>query len=559
MKRPIQTTITLSETEAKIQNLLVDYCRHHSETYPNKFPLELRITGGWVRDKLLGNHSNDIDIAVNHQSGEQFASNLHEYLRVHNPELHLKAIHTIKKNPEKSKHLETCTTKLFGMDIDFVNLRSEEYSDDSRVPIIKFGTPEEDAYRRDATLNSLFFNLNKNEIEDFTGKGLQDLQDGVLRTPLEPLQTFLDDPLRVLRLIRFASRFNFIVEPKTLEAMTSPEIRESLTTKISKERIEVELLKIFTSKNPSYGLRLINYANLYSRIFSTEELVLATPDVVTKLKASCDEISDHVALAATLHPIFVDVERTIQNHFGREFKRLSSIYEYHNPFWLAVILFPYRGLRCKHLPKDRVPSPVAKILMRNGLKTKNYDVDIVTTITDEYVESREILDRYFANPKLVKRSEMGMYLRKFKSFADLNIFFNCFIDIMENLKTLGVSTVGPVPVIPDDVRHHPEFVYTIQKITNKYSDFLEYIDDEGLSDADKIKPLIDGTRLTQELGVKPGPWVTLVTEEILVWQLDNPDKGADECLEYIRDIAQRYVAEEQARVAELKAKKGKKK
>ena len=91
-----------------------------------------------------------------------------------------------------------------GVSIDLVNLRSEEYGEDSRVPEIKIGTPEQDALRRDLTINSLFYNINTKQVEDFTKMGLADLNKGTARTPLEPLKTFMDDPLRVLRTVRFA-------------------------------------------------------------------------------------------------------------------------------------------------------------------------------------------------------------------------------------------------------------------------------------------------------------------------------------------------------------------
>jgi tRNA nucleotidyltransferase (CCA-adding enzyme) len=92
--------------------------------------------------------------------------------------------------------------------IDLVNLRSEEYAADSRVPVIEIGTPEQDAMRRDLTVNALFYNINTGQIEDLTGKGISDLQARICRTPLDPLQTFMDDPLRVLRAVRFARRFD---------------------------------------------------------------------------------------------------------------------------------------------------------------------------------------------------------------------------------------------------------------------------------------------------------------------------------------------------------------
>mmetsp|Transcript_15927 Transcript_15927/g.20116 ORF Transcript_15927/g.20116 Transcript_15927/m.20116 type:complete len:108 (-) Transcript_15927:978-1301(-) len=106
--------------------------------------------------------------------------------------------------------------------IDLVNLRSETYTEESRVPKIDIGTPTEDAYRRDLTINSMFFNINEEKVEDWTEQGISDLQAGLIRTPLEPLQTFLDDPLRVLRTIRFANRFEFDIVPDIIAAAKNP-------------------------------------------------------------------------------------------------------------------------------------------------------------------------------------------------------------------------------------------------------------------------------------------------------------------------------------------------
>jgi len=96
---------------------------------------------------------------------------------------------------------------MFGLDLDFVNLRSEEYTEATRIPQMRFGTPLEDAERRDLTINSLFYNIHTDLIEDWTGYGLSDLDQKIARTPLEPDTTFRDDPLRVLRVARFATRF----------------------------------------------------------------------------------------------------------------------------------------------------------------------------------------------------------------------------------------------------------------------------------------------------------------------------------------------------------------
>ena len=108
---------------------------------------------------------------------------------------------------------------------------------------VKLGTPTEDAYRRDLTINSLFYNINERKVEDFTGLGLKDLKEKIVRTPLEPKQTFMDDPLRLLRTIRFANRFEFTIHPDIFEAAKDPEIKVSFSSLI------LILIVIFSSES----------------------------------------------------------------------------------------------------------------------------------------------------------------------------------------------------------------------------------------------------------------------------------------------------------------------
>ena len=119
----------------------------------------------------MGKESVDIDIALDDMFGEEFAQLLNDKLYPGGE----KKFGVIKLNCEKSKHLETAAIRVHGMFIDLVNLRSERYTEESRVPVIEIGSPEEDAYRRDLTINSLFYNINNKEVEDFTKLGLHDL------------------------------------------------------------------------------------------------------------------------------------------------------------------------------------------------------------------------------------------------------------------------------------------------------------------------------------------------------------------------------------------------
>jgi tRNA nucleotidyltransferase (CCA-adding enzyme) len=242
--------ITLTARESQLRNLLLDVARYIDESKEIKEKLELRFAGGWVRDKLLNIESHDIDTAINLMTGHTFTLKLREYLKdEENLKRHsieakdIGSLHKILANPEKSKHLETVTTKIFSFDVDFVNLRKESYSEDSRNPQMEFGTAVEDAERRDATINALFYNLHSDEVEDFVG-GLEDLRAKRIRTPLEPEKTFKDDPLRVLRLIRFASRLGFEIDTASEEWMGNSSVMEALRLKISRERVGVEVEKM---------------------------------------------------------------------------------------------------------------------------------------------------------------------------------------------------------------------------------------------------------------------------------------------------------------------------
>ena len=172
-------------------------------------------------------------------------------------------IGVIQANPEQSKHLETATVKVFDHWIDFVNLRAEEYTNDSRIPgEMRIGSPMEDAYRRDLTINSLFYNLNTQEIEDFTGKGITHLNEGIISTPLPPLTTLLDDPLRVLRAIRFAARLKFTMDDELRNAAGDASVREALDLKVSRERVGSEIDLMLRSQDPVGAMRLIMVLDL---------------------------------------------------------------------------------------------------------------------------------------------------------------------------------------------------------------------------------------------------------------------------------------------------------
>jgi tRNA nucleotidyltransferase/poly(A) polymerase len=201
MPGKLNLEIDINDKEKQIFGLIKNVLTKYSKN------TVCRVAGGWVRDKLLGKRNDDIDIALDDMSGEELAKLINDELYPGEEKFGL-----VSQNNEKSKHLETATMKIYNSFVDFVNLRSEKYSDISRVPVIEIGTPEEDARRRDITINSMFYNINTQKVEDFLESGLTDLENGRIRTPLNPEITFADDPLRILRVVRFAVRFQFKID-----------------------------------------------------------------------------------------------------------------------------------------------------------------------------------------------------------------------------------------------------------------------------------------------------------------------------------------------------------
>lgn len=210
------------------------------------------LVGGYVRDMLLGRPSKDIDImAVG--SGVELASRVSEQLG---------------KGTEVEIHgnYGTAALKYQNFLIEFVGARKESYKPDSRNPKVEAGTLEDDLFRRDFTINAIAISLNKNDYGTIVDlfKGQKDIEKGILKTPLDPDTTYSDDPLRMMRAIRFASQLNFTIEDSSLQAISRNKDRIKI---VSKERIADELNKIVLSERPSKGFKLLFNTGLLEIIF----------------------------------------------------------------------------------------------------------------------------------------------------------------------------------------------------------------------------------------------------------------------------------------------------
>ena len=209
----------------------------------------------------------DLDFMVSNMSGTEFATYVTRYLHEVLGEP-LKEVGVIEARPDQSKHLETATISVFGMPLDFVAPRAEIYTADSRIPKIVSATPEEDAKRRDLTINAIFFDVLNDKLEDFSGRGIEDLKNGVLRAPQDSKQMLMDDPLRIFRSVRFSSKLGFTIDPELLNAAKDPEVQTALKKKISRERVTEEIKKMLAGPNPRGAMELIASLGLREYVFN---------------------------------------------------------------------------------------------------------------------------------------------------------------------------------------------------------------------------------------------------------------------------------------------------
>ncbi|MBO5249981.1 MAG: HD domain-containing protein [Muribaculaceae bacterium] len=311
---------------------------------------ECYTVGGYVRDLFLNRQSKDIDF-VTVGSGIDVAEALANKL---GRGAHLCVF----------QNFGTAQVKYKSTEIEFVGARRESYRRDSRKPIVEDGTLDDDISRRDFTINAMALCVNNDRFGELIDKfgGVEDLQQKIIRTPLDPDITFSDDPLRMMRAVRFATQLNFTIFPETFDAITRNAHRISI---ISKERINDELMKIMSSPKPSIGWKLLQQCGLLKLIFP--ELDAMKGVEVVNGRGHKDnffhtlEVVDNVALkstdvwlrwAALMHDIAKPVTKRWDNNIG---------WTFHNHNFIGAKMIP-RIFRSMKLPLNEKMKYVQKLV-----------------------------------------------------------------------------------------------------------------------------------------------------------------------------------------------------
>lgn len=369
------------------------------------------VIGGYVRDILLNRPSNDIDI-VTVGSGIELAKKTAAQIRG-------------KKDVKYYGRFGTAMIRVKDKEIEFVGARRESYEPTSRKPMVEDGTLEDDQNRRDFTINAMAISLNDNNFGELIDpfNGIKDLQDKIIRTPLDPDITYSDDPLRMMRAIRFATQLHFRIEDESFQAIKRNAIRIKI---ISMERVNAELNKIMLSDKPSIGFKLLDASELLPIIFP-QLSALKGVDVqdgrghkdnfyhTMEVLDNVAKVSDDLWLrwAALLHDIAKPLTKKYDKEIGWTFHGHEVKGAKMAPKIFAALKLPLnekmryvQKLISLHLrPIALVQDEVTDSAVRRLLFDAGDDIDDLMVLCDADITSKneEKKNKYHANFQLVRK------------------------------------------------------------------------------------------------------------------------------------------------------------
>jgi len=435
--------------------MLTDKIFHTVGEVADALGRECYVVGGYVRDLLLHRHSKDIDF-VTVGSGIEVAQALCKVIG-----------RGAKVNTFRT--YGTAQVKWRDIELEFVGARRESYRRDSRNPIVEDGTLDDDLARRDFTINAMAIQVNAGHFNRLIDRfnGLDDLKAGLIRTPLDPDVTFSDDPLRMLRAIRFATQLQFTIVPETLDAITRNAQRISI---ITRERIVAEWMKIMAADRPSIGWRLLAETGLLKLIFPQLDTLRGidvvkgrghkdnfdhTMQVLDKVAANSDNV--WLRWGALLHDIAKPLTKRWDDKLG---------WTFHNHNFIGSKIIP-RLFRELKMPQNENMKYVQKLVelhmrpialvedgvtdsaVRRLLVDAGDDIDDLMTLcrADITSKNQEKVKRFLANfDAVVERMneiEAKDQLRNWQPPVD-------GVEIME---TFGLKSSPIVGVIKDAVRN----------------------------------------------------------------------------------------------------------
>jgi tRNA nucleotidyltransferase (CCA-adding enzyme) len=286
----------------------------------------------------------------------------------------------------------------------------------------------------------MFYNLHTCEVEDFTGQGFDDMAKKIIRTPLEPAQTFKDDPLRILRLIRFSSRLDFDIDSETAKAMADPEIQDVLKIKISRERVGIELEKMLKGPRPRMALDLINRFGLYRTVFTDPTRSLPSDPDATLFEPAYDFVQSVISGQEDT-PIIGD---TLLRDADEKYIA-----------WICATVMPWADAPTvpHHKPLQRPFFP-AYLVAREGFKAPNKISEVIAASLSNSEEIRTTVaqcTKGLRRPDTINpandptgRDTLGMALRRWGSTWRSQVFFNLVYEVVLGRTSQAGQSIRPI-------------------------------------------------------------------------------------------------------------------
>ena len=454
-----------------------------------------RVAGGWVRDKLLNRENIDIDIAINNKKGYEIA-------KLINDELYPKKnkIGLIQQNSQKGKHLETATIKINGIWLDFVNLRCDDEN--------KIGNPIQDAKLRDITINSLFYNLNEEKIEDFTNFGINDLKNGIIRTSTDSNKTFHDDPLRILRVLRFATKFQFKIDDEICENVLNDKnfYKEQFLNVISIERIEKEIKLILQLSNPQSAIYALFKFDLLDSILKIKNY--NESDMIKNIK---NDIIFSVNLILIGNFIAKKFDFFYENN-----KEIFNDKNYRFNFFLFLLTIPYRNYLVK-FAKEKELISVNKLIVKESFKMTNEELkenSIMNQNLDDFINLINNKFQRLQIAQIIRQIHSNNLSKEFIA----GISFEYIKKIYENKNNQIIHEINE---------------NILNEIVDKYKNFYNFIKNENLLHIDDLKPLFDGNEIIKILNIKPGKIIGILIESLINIQIEDPKISKESAIDFL--------------------------
>jgi poly(A) polymerase len=437
---------------------------------------KIYLVGGAVRDQVMGGVVDDLDFVVegNITSGVDFAEWLCKKWNVFKP----------NSNPVIFPKYGTANMHYNDIKLEFVAPRKEKYTEGSRKPVVSDGVLMDDAMRRDLTINSLMRNISTNQIVDLTGKGMYDIKNGIIRTPSDPEIIFKDDPLRMLRAIRFTVKYGFKMSQETMDGIT---MHANLINSgaVSQERIGTELSKILLSKDPVMGIELMQKTGL---------LKIIIPELDQMVGLGQNKYHSEDAYHHTLS--------VLKNTPPKLETRLMALL---HDIGKAATKSTAEGDEVHFYGHENVGEKIAIDILRR-LKYPNELINAVALGVKTHMSLKHGLD------DAAKISDKT--LRKFSVSTGEHLN-----DILDLIHADNVSH-SDVASMPNQIK------YVKQRIDNLKTPKTQT----------DVKLPLDGNDIKQILGIKDGPMVGKVKTAVEDAWYENPNLTRDEAIEIVKQF-----------------------